>query len=247
MTQEAPALSTVQKTLAACGIFLFVGGVSWTYAQMKPFSGAQQPTVVQNAVPVASGSVLPQEELLFEPNVPAVLNPQVTMPQTTVPAVSTGALIQDQPVTTTQPVTPATPTTLLPQILAQQIVMTEDLAWDRSVFDNIFPFANLVSMQSWQIESYAGQKINGRLTSIHAIDPSINDVYAYILMLAKRDTSGKISITEKTFGSTKVFFYNDLDKKENLRILVQVNDKDAYALDLPAYLQGVIDSVLSQF
>lgn len=250
MTTPA-VLSRGQKILAACGIFLLVGGISYVYGSSK------QSTVVQGEVTKNQETQeIPQEELLFEPNVP-VLNPQVTTSQTTPPAVSTGLILPTSNannnasqginigVTAGDVADLHAELFIQPALAASQMSLVEDRAWDRSIFDDIFPFANLVSMQSYLIQDQTGQRV-GRVTQIRSIDASVEDVYSYMLMLAKRDTSGRISIEEKVYGKSKVFFYNHLDKKENLRILVQVNDKEAYAVDVPAYLQGVMDSVLSQ-
>lgn len=239
----ASPLTGQQKTLASCGIFLFVGAISMTFAVGRPSLGqmegqgviAIQTEQMPPSVSVQSDEVaIPENELQYEQNVPEVTTPQATLPETTIP-VSTGGILQEGSIAAR----------FLPALQSQQIGLEEDFGWDRSIFDTILPFASMVQMRSYVLTS-GGQRLDGRVTQITALDPQVSDVYAYILMLARRDTSGKIQIEEKTYGQNRVFFYNDLDKKENVRILVQVNDNEAYAIDVPAYLQSIMDAVLSQ-
>lgn len=272
MTQPAPTLSRVQKILAACGIFLFVGGVSWTYAVMKPFPGMP----FQETIPTPEGGGF--EGAPLEMNVPPTLNPAPTntnvapvMSGTVVPAVETPTSttsitntitngntndIRTVPAAETSTQATAQPTTQPSQIpglgivtnslAAQGFAWREDLGWDRTIFEKITPLANLVTMQSYLVLDNKGIGI-GRVTYVKATDPAVTNVYDFLLVLARRDTSGKITISETTRGSTHIFLYNDLDKKENVRIVVQASAQEAFAIDLPAYLQGVADVALSQF
>lgn len=244
-----PTLSRGQKILASCGIFLFIGGLSWTYAQMRP-----------TAVPPLSQAPgmqkpLPDEEPApIELNIPPALTPE-TQPVSTLP-VSTGSTLPDATnsgTTVTQTPPPQVIPTPTPEggifissLASQGYSWRLDQAWDRAIFDNIFPLANLVHMDSYLVLDSKGQGI-GRVTYVKAIDPSVQDAYAFLLMLARRDTSGKITITESVRNEHHIFVYNDLDKKENVRIVVQASAQEAFAIDLPAYLQGVVDVALSQF
>lgn len=244
MTQSAPTLSRGQKLLAACGIFLFVGGLSWTYAVMKPFPGMP----FQATIPTPGGGGF--EGAPLEMNVPSTLNPAPAntnvapvMSGTVVPAVETP--------TSTTPIT--TQPSQIPglgivtnSLAAQGFAWREDFGWDRTIFEKITPLANLVTMQSYLVLDNKGIGI-GRVTYVKATDPAVTNVYDFLLVLARRDTSGKITISETTRGNTRIFLYNDLDKKENVRIVVQASAQEAFAIDLPAYLQGVADVALSQF
>lgn len=227
------ALSKGQKILAACGIFLFVGGLSGVYAFFKPYK-----TPAQEAPVVA-----------HQPTVPETLNPQPQQ-QPTQPPIQTGAVVPAQP-STPEVVTGALMETandatgLEAALQSQGFSWREDLAWDRAVFDDIFPLAHLVSMRSYLVYEGKGT-VAGRITFVESIDPSVTNVYDFLLMLARRDTSGRVTITETTRGRTRIFEYKDLDKTQNLRIVGQVSDKKAFAADLPAYLQPVMDAVLSQ-
>lgn len=258
---DTPAvLSKGQKILAACGIFLFVGGVSWAYATMKPYAAptneastpiATPPIVPQTAMnpqanpmptppPVMSGNVVP--EGMYIPSQPApTVNPWTGE---TVPGKATEPIITD---TQTAPLmeTANDTTGLEGALQSQGLTWREDLAWDRTIFDRIIPMANLVSMKSYLVYEGKGATV-GRVTFVDAIDPAVTNVYDFLLVLARRDTSGKVSITETTRGRTRIFEYKDLDKTQNLRIVGQVSDKRAFAADLPAYLQPVMDAVLSQ-
>ena len=235
-----PAVLTKgQKILAACGIFLFVGGLSWTYALMKPYTAPVKEAPQQVVIP----PIVPQ----------LAMNPQPNPVETPSPVMS-GAVIPVQ--TTPEPIMTDTQTAPLMEtvndttglegaLLSQGLTWREDLAWDRTIFDRIIPMANLVSMKSYLVYEGKGTMV-GRVTFVDSIDPSVTNVYDFLLVLARRDTSGKVSITETTRGRTRIFEYKDLDKTQNLRIVGQVSDKRAFAADLPAYLQPVMDAVLSQ-
>lgn len=228
----------MQKLLAYGGIFLLVFGLGAVYAQRHAGKGMASPTTM-----IVRAD---EEPAPMDVDVPVVVEPAMQATMSQPPAVSTGSAL-----VATGTMLGATSTgegSRLPlvsgMLITQGYSTRPDMAWDRTIFDRLIPITGKVMMESLLVADQTGVTV-GRLVRVASVEDSAS-AYEILRELALTQEGEKISVSETTRGRVRMFVYNDLDKKENLRIVVQASAREAIALDLPAYLQGVVDAVLSQ-
>ncbi|PIV90549.1 hypothetical protein COW46_01875 [Candidatus Gracilibacteria bacterium CG17_big_fil_post_rev_8_21_14_2_50_48_13] len=239
-----PVSDQQQKFLAFGGIFLCIFLLSALYAQGREGRESKKPAglTLEQALAVVPEGVADTMPAPMDVDIPVQIQPEPSVAE--VPAVSqntptmSGGTLQAQ-------TSPSSMLTFLTSMLITQGYSTrQDLAWDRTIFDRLIPVTGHVAMMSYLVADQTGATV-GRVTTIEATDPA-ESAYDQLLLLALQAEGERISVSETSRRNIRMFLYNDLDKKENLRIVVQASAREALAIDLPAYLQSVADAALSQ-
>lgn len=162
--------------------------------------------------------------------------------------ISNNSIVQNSSKSNDTQVDPETSTTSI-QAYAQKKLDTSYLVVKRpydenKVFETLTPFVSKVKVDRYILQKDG--KVQGYLYELLKVDGSISSTYSFMKDLAEKVLKNeKNIITDAPFGK-RSFYYNNIDKAEVIRIVIESRSGGVYALEIPSVLSSDFKEFLRQ-
>lgn len=106
---------------------------------------------------------------------------------------------------------------------------------ENKLFETLTPYTSAVVVDRYILQKNGD--LAGYLYEIKKVDPQIRNINLFLRDLVQRVlVSPKVTVSDAAFGR-RGFYYNNIDKPELLRIVVESKTGANYAVDVPANLK----------
>ncbi|MFN7160483.1 MAG: hypothetical protein ACK4NC_02630 [Candidatus Gracilibacteria bacterium] len=250
MSSRSGSLAREVLTIVLFFLCIISGGIYLSLHKEKPAAiqlafGGEESTRNENValqVPVNENIVPAVVNQNVVTSIPVQENLNTTKPQ----ANQNAAMVANQNAnavvptstnngTTTNPVSQASLQAYAQTTLGKNYLVVKTEYKENRLYETLTPYATAVKVERYILQKNGNQV--GFLYEIKKVDPTIRNVNLFLRDLAQRVLQNpKITVSDAAFGR-RGFYYNNIDKPELLRIVVESKTGANYAVDVVSSLK----------